>query len=317
MTDINVRPELEVTELSADNTFGRFTCGPLCKGESTVIGNALRRVLLSSMPGAAVSEVKIDGVYHEFSSVPGVKEDVADIILNLKKLSIRNTSSTDEPVMAYIDFAGDGVVRAADIKVSSEIEIINQDLVLATLSGRDARLYMEMKITKGRGYDGANTRDRSELPIGMIAVDSIYCPVTRVNIGTIVSEEDPGMETLVLDVTTNGTMAPEEAVSLAARILESHLQLFIHMESHSPEMDVDEPADSIMPNSDSVNTSIDELELSVRSYNCLKRANINTVGELVNRSMDDLMKVRNMGRKSLDEILAKLDEMGLSLLPRE
>lgn len=308
-----LKPELEIVELSEDQSYGRFECGPLASGEAVVLGNSLRRILLSSMPGAAVSEVKVDSVYHEFSSIAGVKEDVSEIIMNLKRLAIRNESISDEPITAYIDFAGEGVVTATDIKVSSEVEIVNKDLVIATLSGKDAKLYLELKITKGRGYDGANTRDHSDLPIGVIAVDAVYAPVKKVN--TAVQMLGNGEEKLILDVYSNGTMTPEDAVSLAARILQTHLQLFMNMDEASRE--------SVVPSStgteeshDEMNKSIDELELSVRSYNCLKRAGINTVEDLCDKTMDDLMKVRNMGRKSLDEILAKLDSMGLSLSSR-
>ena len=309
-----VKPELEVVEISEDKKYGRFVCSPLEKGEATVLGNSLRRILLSSMPGAAVSEIKIDGVYHKFSSIAGVKEDVAEIILNLKKLAIKNTSSSDEPIMAYIDYAGEGVVRGSDIKVTSEIEIVNPEQPIATLSGKDTRLYMEIKITKGRGYDGANTRDRSDLPIGVIAVDSIYSPIVKVNLITepVMNGTVQGGEKLILDVFSDGTLAPDDAVSLAARIMDSHMQLFVDMEAKSEDKVEPSTGDSALGN-DIKNMSIDELELSVRSYNCLKRAGINTVGELCEKSMEDLMKVRNMGRKSLDEILAKLDAMGLQL----
>ena len=312
---VEIKPVLEVEEISDDKKFGRFVCAPLAKGEGTVIGNSLRRILLSSMPGAAVSEVKIDGVYHEFSSIPGVKEDVSDIILNLKKLAIKNTSSSDDPVMAYIDYAGEGIVRGSDIKVTSEVEIVNKDQVIATLSGKEARLYMEIKMTKGRGYDGANTRDRSDLPIGVIAVDSIYCPVVRVNM-VIDPIEGTNEEKLTLDVTTNGTMAPDDAVSLSARILDSHLKLFADMDvSVESEIKVEDAGNS--DSNDLMNMNIDELELSVRSYNCLKRAGINTVGDLCSKNLEDLSKVRNMGRKSIDEILGKLESMGLVLSSRD
>ena len=312
---VEIKPVLEVEEISDDKKFGRFVCAPLAKGEGTVIGNSLRRILLSSMPGAAVSEVKIDGVYHEFSSIPGVKEDVSDIILNLKKLAIKNTSSSDDPVMAYIDYAGEGIVRGSDIKVTSEVEIVNKDQVIATLSGKEARLYMEIKMTKGRGYDGANTRDRSDLPIGVIAVDSIYCPVVRVNM-VIDPIEGTNEEKLTLDVTTNGTMAPDDAVSLSARILDSHLKLFADMDvSVESEVKVEDAGNS--DSNDLMNMNIDELELSVRSYNCLKRAGINTVGDLCSKNLEDLSKVRNMGRKSIDEILGKLESMGLVLSNRD
>jgi len=303
-----MKPVLEVEELIEDQGFGRFVCTSLVKGEGTVLGNSLRRILLSSMPGAAVSEVKIDSVYHEFSSIPGVKEDVSEIIMNLKKLAVRYTGSSEEPVMAYVDYMGEGIVRASDIKVSSEIEIMNPDLVLATLSGEDAKLYMELTITRGRGYDGANTRDHSDLAIGVIAVDAIYSPVKKVN---VFIEEQGEEEKLTLDVSTDRTLAPEEAVSLAARVLQTHLKLFIDMEGNVRDNVGSGSTDELK--SDELNKSIDELELSVRSYNCLKRAGINTVEDLCAKTMDDLMKVRNMGRKSLDEILNKLESMGLRL----
>jgi DNA-directed RNA polymerase subunit alpha len=245
-----VKPELEVVEISEDKKYGRFVCSPLEKGEGTVLGNSLRRILLSSMPGAAVSEIKIDGVYHEFSSIAGVKEDVAEIILNLKKLAIKNTSSSDEPIMAYIDYAGEGVVRGSDIKVTSEIEIVNPEQPIATLSGKDTRLYMEIKITKGRGYDGANTRDRSDLPIGVIAVDSIYSPIVKVNLITepMMNGTAQGGEKLILDVFSDGTLAPDDAVSLAARIMDSHMQLFVDMEAKSEDKVEPSTGDSALGN---------------------------------------------------------------------
>ncbi|MBF0982740.1 MAG: DNA-directed RNA polymerase subunit alpha [Lachnospiraceae bacterium] len=304
----SMNPCLEVEELVEEQGFGRFVCTSLVKGEGTVLGNSLRRILLSSMPGAAVSEVKIDSVYHEFSSIPGVKEDVSEIIMNLKKLAVRYTGSTEEPIMAYIDYMGEGTVKASDIKVSSEIEVLNPDLVIATLSGEDAKLYMELTITRGRGYDGANTRDHSDLAIGVIAVDAIYSPVKKVNVRI---EEQGEEEKLILDVETDKTLAPKEAVSLAARVLQTHLKLFIDMDGSAKESAGAGSTEE--QKSDELNKSIDELELSVRSYNCLKRAGINTVEDLCAKSMDDLMKVRNMGRKSLDEILNKLEGMGLHL----
>ena len=228
----SMNPCLEVEELVEEQGFGRFVCTSLVKGEGTVLGNSLRRILLSSMPGAAVSEVKIDSVYHEFSSIPGVKEDVSEIIMNLKKLAVRYTGSTEEPIMAYIDYMGEGTVKASDIKVSSEIEVLNPDLVIATLSGEDAKLYMELTITRGRGYDGANTRDHSDLAIGVIAVDAIYSPVKKVNVRI---EEQGEEEKLILDVETDKTLAPKEAVSLAARVLQTHLKLFIDMDGSAKE----------------------------------------------------------------------------------
>ena len=303
-----MKPVLEVKELVEEQGYARFVCDSLAKGEATVLGNSLRRILLSSMPGSAVSEVKLDSVYHEFSSIPGVKEDVSEIIMNLKNLALRYDGIGDEPVMAYVDYMGEGVVKASDIKVSSEVEIMNPDLVLATLSGKDAKLYMEMKVSKGKGYDGANTRDHGDLAIGVIAVDAIYSPVKKVNVFV---EEQGDTERLILDVTTDRTMMPDEAVSLAARILQTHLQLFMHMDTSAKEQGA--AVSSQEAGRDELNKSIDELELSVRSYNCLKRAGINTVEDLCAKTMDDLMKVRNMGRKSLDEILNKLESMGLFL----
>jgi DNA-directed RNA polymerase, alpha subunit len=303
-----MKPVLEVKELVEEQGYARFVCDSLAKGEATVLGNSLRRILLSSMPGSAVSEVKLDSVYHEFSSIPGVKEDVSEIIMNLKNLALRYDGSGDEPIMAYVDYMGEGVVKASDIKVSSEVEIMNPDLVLATLSGKDAKIYMEMKVSKGKGYDGANTRDHGDLAIGVIAVDAIYSPVKKVNVFV---EEQGDTERLILDVTTDRTMMPDEAVSLAARILQTHLQLFMHMDTSVKEQGA--AVANQEAGRDELNKSIDELELSVRSYNCLKRAGINTVEDLCAKTMDDLMKVRNMGRKSLDEILNKLESMGLFL----
>ena len=303
-----MKPVLEVKEFVEEQGYARFVCDSLAKGEATVLGNSLRRILLSSMPGSAVSEVKLDSVYHEFSSIPGVKEDVSEIIMNLKNLALRYDGNGDETVMAYVDYMGEGVVKASDIKVSSEVEIMNPDLVLAHLSGKDAKMYMEMKVSKGKGYDGANTRDHGDLAIGVIAVDAIYSPVKKVNVFV---EEQGETERLILDVTTDRTMMPEEAVSLAARILQTHLQLFMHMDTSVKEQGA--AVANQEAGRDELNKSIDELELSVRSYNCLKRAGINTVEDLCTKTMDDLMKVRNMGRKSLDEILNKLESMGLFL----
>ena len=303
-----MKPVLEVKEFVEEQGYARFVCDSLAKGEATVLGNSLRRILLSSMPGSAVSEVKLDSVYHEFSSIPGVKEDVSEIIMNLKNLALRYDGNGDETVMAYVDYMGEGVVKASDIKVSSEVEIMNPDLVLAHLSGKEAKIYMEMKVSKGKGYDGANTRDHGDLAIGVIAVDAIYSPVKKVNVFV---EEQGETERLILDVTTDRTMMPEEAVSLAARILQTHLQLFMHMDTSVKEQGA--AVANQEAGRDELNKSIDELELSVRSYNCLKRAGINTVEDLCTKTMDDLMKVRNMGRKSLDEILNKLESMGLFL----
>ena len=310
------RPNIEVAEISEDKKYGRFVVEPLERGYGITLGNSLRRIMHSSLPGAAVSQVKIDGVLHEFSSIPGVKEDVTEIIMNIKSLAIKNNSETNEPKTAYIDFEGEGVVTAGDIQVDSDIEIKNPDQVIATLSG--GKLYMELTITKGRGYVSADKNKSTDLPIGVISVDSIYTPVERVNV--TVENTRVGQITdydkLTLDVYTNGTLIPDEAVSLAAKVLSEHLNLFIDLSENAKTAEVmvekeDDEKEKVLE------MSIDELELSVRSYNCLKRAGINTVQELTNKTPEDMMKVRNLGRKSLEEVLAKLKELGLQLNPSE
>ena len=318
MFDFN-KPNIEIAELSEDKRYGKFVVEPLERGYGTTLGNSLRRIMLSSLPGAAVSQVKIEGVLHEFSSIPGVKEDVTEIIMNIKSLAIKNTSDTNEAKTAYIEFVGEGVVTAGDIQVDPDIEIMNPDLVIAHLNGgADSKLSMELTITKGRGYVSADKNKNDELPIGVIAVDSIYTPVERVNL--TVQNTRVGQITdydkLTLDVHTNGTLDPDEAVSLAAKVLSAHLSLFIDLSENAKTAEVmvehdDNEKEKVLE------MNIDELELSVRSYNCLKRAGINTVEELCNRTPEDMMKVRNLGRKSLEEVLAKLKELGLELNPSE
>ena len=313
------RPNIEVAEISEDKKYGKFVVEPLERGYGITLGNSLRRIMLSSLPGAAVSQVKIEGVLHEFSSIPGVKEDVTEIIMNIKSLAIKNNSETNEPKTAYIEYEGEGVVRASDIQADQDIEILNPDLVIATLSGgKESKLYMELTITKGRGYVSAEKNKSEDLPIGVIAVDSIYTPVERVNM--TVANTRVGQVTdfdkLTLDVYTNGTLAPDEAVSLAAKVLSEHLNLFIDLSENAKTAEVmvekeDNEKEKVLE------MSIDELELSVRSYNCLKRAGINTVEELTNKTSEDMMKVRNLGRKSLEEVLAKLKELGLQLNPSD
>ena len=313
------KPKIKIVEMSDDKRYGRFVVEPLERGYGTTLGNSLRRIMLSSLPGAAVSQIKIDGVLHEFSSIPGVKEDVTEIIMNVKSLAIKNNSETNEAKTAYIEFEGEGVVTAADIQADPDIEIMNPDQVIAHLSGgADCKLYMELTITKGRGYVGADRNKSDDLPIGVIAVDSIYTPIERVNL--LVENTRVGQITdfdkLTLDVYTNGTIAPDEAVSLAAKVLSEHLNLFIDLSENARKVDVmvekqDNEKEKVME------MNIDELELSVRSYNCLKRAGINTVEELCNRTSEDMMKVRNRGRKSLEEVLAKLNDLGLHLSPSE
>lgn len=318
MFDFN-KPKITIEELSPDKKFGRFVVEPLERGYGITLGNSLRRIMLSSLPGAAVSQVKIEGVLHEFSPIPGVKEDVSDIIMNLKSLAIRNNSETDEPKTAYIEYEGEGVVHASDIQVDSDIEIMNPDQVIATLDGGpDCKLNMEMTITKGRGYVSAEKGKSPDQPIGVIAVDSIYTPIDRVNMN--VENTRVGQQTdfdkLTLDVWTRGTLTPQEAVSLAAKVLVEHLKLFVDLTEKAKTAEVmieheDNEKEKVLE------MNIDELELSVRSYNCLKRAGINTVEELCNKTSEDMMKVRNLGRKSLEEVLAKLKDLGLSLKPSE
>ena len=313
------KPKIEIVEISEDKKYGRFVVEPLERGYGTTLGNSLRRIMLSSLPGAAVSQVKIDGVLHEFSSVPGVKEDVTEIIMNIKSLAIKNNSETNETNTAYIEFEGEGIVRAGDIQADQDIEILNPELPIATLNGgTDSKLYMELTITKGRGYVSADKNKNDDLPICVIAVDSIYTPVERVNL--LVQNTRVGQITdydkLTLDVFTNGTLVPDEDVSLAAKVLSEHLNLFIDLSENAKTAEVmvtkeDNEKEKVLE------MNIDELELSVRSYNCLKRAGINTVEELCNRTSDDMMKVRNLGRKSLEEVLAKLKELGLQLNPSD
>ena len=310
------KPNIEIAEISENNTFGRFICEPLERGYGTTLGNSLRRIMLSSLPGTAVSQVKIEGVRDEFSTIEGVKEDVTEIIMNIKSLVIKNNGRSDEPVTAYIEFDGDGVVTAADIKCGPEIEIINKDQIIATVS--DVKFNMELTITNGRGYVGADKNKNSDLPIGVIAVDSEYTPVERVNL--LVENTRVGQMTdydkLTLDVYTNGAMMPDEAVSFAAKVLSEHLNLFINLSENAKtaEIMVEKEEDG---KEKALEMNIDELELSVRSYNCLKRAGINTVEELCDKTPEDMMKVRNLGRKSLEEVKKKLQELGLALHKEE
>ena len=311
-------PKITVAEISDDNKHGRFVVEPLERGYGITLGNSLRRIMLSSLPGSAVSQVKIEGVLHEYSCIPGVKEDVTEIILNLKSLAIRNHNTSDEPKTAYIDCSKEGVVTGADIEADQDIEIVNPDQVIAHLNGgSDCKLNMELTITNGRGYVSAEKSKKDDMPIGVIAVDSIYTPVERVNM-TVENtrvKQNTDYDKLTLDVWTNGTLAPDKAVSMAAQVLSDHLKMFIDLS--------DAPVQPVLTDTKQetdggqLDMTIDELELSVRSYNCLKRAGINTVGELCNKTPDDMMKVRNLGRKSLEEVLAKLKDMGLSLRSSE
>ena len=309
------KPNIQVAEISEDKKYGKFVVEPLERGYGTTLGNSLRRIMLSSLPGAAVSQVKIDGVLHEFSSIAGVKEDVTEIIMNVKSLAIKNNSDTNEPKTAYIEFEGEGVITAADIQADADIEILNPEQVIATLSGgADSKFYMELTITSGRGYVSADKNKSDDLPIGVIAVDSIYTPVERVNMAvenTRVGQKID-YDKLTLEVYTNGTLNPDDAVSLAAKVLSEHLNLFIDLSEISQNTEIMVEREN-NEKEKVLEMNIDELELSVRSYNCLKRAGINTVEELCSRTSEDMMKVRNLGRKSLEEVLAKLKELGLQL----
>ena len=266
------KPNIEIAEISDDKTYGRFVVEPLERGYGTTLGNSLRRIMLSSLPGVAVSQVKFGGVLHEFTTIPGVKEDVTEIVLNLKSLAIKSNSDSVEPRMGYIDVSGEGVVTAADIKLDSDMEIVNPDLVIATLSGGpDTHFTAELTITKGRGYVSADRNKSEDMPIGAIAVDSIYTPIERVNatventrVGKITD-----FDKLTLEVWTNGTLSPDDAVSLAAKVMSEHLSLFINLsESAKAEEVMVEKANT--ERDKALEMNIDELELSVRSFNCLK-----------------------------------------------
>lgn len=313
------KPKIDIIEITEDNRYGRFVIEPLERGYGTTLGNSLRRIMLSSLPGAAISSVKIDGVLHEFSTVPGVKEDVSELILNIKRLAIKNNSDSFEPKVAYIEYEGEGIITGADIQADPDIEIVNPEAVIATLSGgADSKLFIELTITRGRGYIGADKNKSDDQPIGVIPVDSSYTPVERVNL--VVENTRVGQITdydkLTLEVWTNGTLSPDEAVSLAARVLSEHLNLFVDLSENAKNTEVMVEKEN-NEKEKVLEMSIDELELSVRSYNCLKRAGINTVEELTNRTSEDMMKVRNLGRKSLEEVLQKLKELELVLKPSD
>jgi len=309
------KPKIECVEPSEDNTYGKFVVEPLERGYGITLGNSLRRILLSSLPGVAVTSIKIDGVLHEFSTVPGVIEDVTEIILNVKNLSLKLHS--DEPKIVYIDAEGEGPITAGDIKADSDVEILNPDLHICTLNG-DSRFYMELVIDKGRGYVPAEKNKQPGQPIGIIPVDSIYTPVRRVNytventrVGQITDYDK-----LTLEVWTNGSLKPDEAISLGAKIMSEHLNLFIDLSDQAKHTEIMVEKEETKKEK-VLEMTIEELDLSVRSYNCLKRAGINTVEDLTNKTEEDMMKVRNLGRKSLEEVLSKLNALGLSLAPSE
>ncbi|MBE6754535.1 MAG: DNA-directed RNA polymerase subunit alpha [Ruminococcaceae bacterium] len=307
------KPRIEIEELTPDGTYGRFVIEPLEKGYGTTLGNSLRRVLLSSLEGVAVKYVKIDGVLHEFSTIPGVKEDVAEIILNIKGLTARLNG--DGPKMVVIDAEGEGEVTAGSIMCDSEVDILNPDMHIATLA-EGARLYMEITLDTGRGYVSAerNKAAMQQSVIGTLPVDSIYAPVTKVNyrvdntrVGNVTD-----LDKLTLEVWTNGTINAQEAVSVGAKVLTSHLDLFVQLSDGVCGTEI--LVETSTTGSEKVlQMTIEELDLSVRSFNCLKRAGINTVEDLINRTEEDMMKVRNLGRKSLEEVIAKLATLGYTL----
>lgn len=309
------KPRIECVSNSDDNTYGKFIVEPLERGYGITLGNSLRRILLSSLPGAAVNSIKIDGVLHEFSTVPGVVEDVTEIILNIKSLSLK--MHTEGSKVIYIDANGEGPITAGDIITDQDVEILNPDLHIATLNG-DHRFYMELVISTGRGYVSAEKNKQPGQPIGVIPVDSIYTPIKKVNytventrVGQITDYDK-----LTLEVWTNGSISPDEAISLGAKIITEHLNLFVDLSDQAKHTEIMVEKEETKKEK-VLEMTIEELDLSVRSYNCLKRAGINTVEDLTNKTEEDMMKVRNLGRKSLEEVLQKLQALGLELSASE
>ncbi len=309
------KPKIEKVAEDDNGTYGKFVIEPLERGYGITLGNSLRRILLSSLPGVAVTSIKIDGVLHEFTTIPGVLEDVTEIILNIKQLSLK--LHTDEPKTIYIDVDTEGEITAGNIREDADVEVLNPDLHIATLESGH-RLYMEMTIEKGRGYVSSEKNKSNAQQIGVISVDSIYTPVIKVNY--TVDNTRVGQVTdydrLTLEVWTDGSIKPDEAISLGAKILNEHLNLFIDLSEDTREQEImiqkqESKEEKVLE------MTIEELDLSVRSYNCLKRANINTVEDLINKTEDDMMKVRNLGRKSLEEVLKKLEALGLKLSTSE
>jgi DNA-directed RNA polymerase, alpha subunit len=306
------KPRIECVEISEDDRYAKFVIEPLERGYGTTLGNSLRRMLLSSLPGVASTSVKIDGVLHEFSTVPGVKEDVTEIILNIKNLVIKLHS--DGPKTVYINQEGAGEICARDIKHDADVEILNGDMHIATLD-EDGKLFMEITIDKGRGYVSSDqNKELIQGQIGVIATDSIFTPVEKVNYYTDSTRVGnvTDYDKLTLEVWTNGTITPAEAVSLAAKIISEHLSLFIDLSDDAKNVEIMIEKEEGQKEK-VLETTIEELDLSVRSYNSLKRAGINTVQDLTTRSESDMMKVRNLGRKSLEEVIAKLEAMELGL----
>ena len=307
MIDIE-KPKIEIVEVSEDGRYGRFVCEPLERGYGTTIGNGLRRMLLSSLEGAAVTSIRIDNVLHEFSTLPGVRDDITNIVLNIKQLCLKMEG--DEPRVIHIDVEGEQEVTGANVICDPEIEVLNTDLHIATLN-ESGKLKIEMKVERGRGYVPAEKNKNPDDVIGTIPIDSLFSPVENVM----------DYDKLILEVWTNGALKPEEAVAKAAKILNDHLKLFQNIDGLHEEIEEDEESTFIEEPVDEtgkiLEMTIEDLDLSVRSFNCLKRAGINNVADLVEKSEDEMMKVRNLGRKSLDEVKKKLDELGVSLRPVE
>ncbi len=309
------KPRIECIELDEENGYGKYTVEPLERGYGTTLGNSLRRILLSSLPGVAATSIKIEGVLHEFSTIPGVKEDVLEIILNIKNLAAKLHS--EGPKVVYIEAEGEGVVKAGDIKADADVEILNPELPIATLN-EDAKFYMEITLNRGRGYVTAERNKLSGQPIGLIPIDSIYTPVQKVNY--TVEDTRVGQVTdydkLTLEIWTDGVIKPDEAISLGAKIMNEHLNLFIDLSESQKHTEIMIEKEETKKEK-VLEMTIEELDLSVRSYNCLKRAAINTVEDLIAKTEEDMMKVRNLGRKSLEEVVQKLASLGLALSPNE
>lgn len=309
------KPRIECVESAEDHSYGKFVIEPLERGYGITLGNSLRRILLSSLPGVAVTSIKIDGVLHEFTTIPGVVEDMTEIILNIKELRFK--LHCEEPKTLYIDYEGEGAIKASDIKPDSDVEILNPDLHIATVNGT-SRFFMEINVSHGRGYVPAERNKLPNQPIGIIPVDSIYTPVRKVNytventrVGQITDYDK-----LSIEVWTDGSIAPDEAISLGAKIMSDHLDLFINLTDRAKNAEI--LVEKGEPERDKIlEMTIEELDLSVRSYNCLKRAGINTVEDLISKTEEEMMKVKNLGRKSLEEVVTKLDALGLKLAPSE
>jgi DNA-directed RNA polymerase subunit alpha len=310
------KPKIECVELSDDFTYGKFVVEPLERGYGITLGNSLRRIMLSSLPGTAVKWIKIENVLHEFSTIPGVKEDVVEIILNLKNLAAKINSDDDTKILR-IEASEQGPITAGDIIADADVEILDTDLHICTLE-TDAALNMEIALAKGRGYIPADQNKDAGLPIGIIPVDSIFTPVKKVNFAVDKTRvgQVADYDKLTLDIWTDGTIKPDEAASLGAKVMSEHLNLFINMTDATAgvEIMVEKEEDK---KEKVLEMTIEELDLSVRSYNCLKRAGINTVEELTDRSEEDMMKVRNLGKKSLEEVKHKLHDLGLGLKEEE